>query len=34
MVGSGIAGFVLAMATCLKPHWAPYTTPLYALAKV
>jgi len=31
--GSGIAGFVLAMATCFKPHWAPYTTPLYALAK-
>ena len=26
-------GLGLALATCFKPHWAPLTTPAYALAK-
>ena len=29
-IGSGIVGFILAMATCFKPKWSPITAPLYA----
>lgn len=28
-----MVGLGLALATCFKPHWAPKTTPLYAVAK-
>eukprot|EP00238_Polyblepharides_amylifera_P014953 CAMPEP_0196578272 /NCGR_PEP_ID=MMETSP1081-20130531/7201_1 /TAXON_ID=36882 /ORGANISM="Pyramimonas amylifera, Strain CCMP720" /LENGTH=307 /DNA_ID=CAMNT_0041897433 /DNA_START=44 /DNA_END=964 /DNA_ORIENTATION=- len=31
--GAGIAGLVLAIATCFKPQWSPYTAPLYALCQ-
>ena len=30
LIGAGIGGFVMAMATVFKPIWAPYTTPAYA----
>ena len=30
---SGIAAFVLALATTFKPNWSPFTAPLYAAAK-
>ena len=33
MIGGGIVGFVVAIATVFKPTWAPYTTPVYALAE-
>lgn len=31
--GAGIGGLVLAFATVFKPHWSPFTAPMYALAK-
>jgi uncharacterized YccA/Bax inhibitor family protein len=30
---SGVATLVLALATCFKPNWAPFTAPMYAVAK-
>lgn len=33
MQTTGIAAFVLAMATCFKPNWSPVTAPIYAAAK-
>lgn len=33
MIGGGIGGFVIALATIFKPSWAPVTTPIYALAE-
>lgn len=33
LVGGGIVGFITAIATCFKPNWAPWTTPVYALAE-
>eukprot|EP00241_Pyramimonas_parkeae_P012615 CAMPEP_0114230670 /NCGR_PEP_ID=MMETSP0058-20121206/3600_1 /TAXON_ID=36894 /ORGANISM="Pyramimonas parkeae, CCMP726" /LENGTH=284 /DNA_ID=CAMNT_0001341899 /DNA_START=32 /DNA_END=883 /DNA_ORIENTATION=+ len=30
---AGVVGMILALATCFKPHWAPRTTPLYAICK-
>lgn len=33
MIGGAIVGFVLAIVTMFKPMWAPYTTPVYALAE-
>lgn len=30
VIGSGIAGFVLALATIMRKTWAPITAPLYA----
>ncbi|MEO2030819.1 MAG: Bax inhibitor-1/YccA family protein [Planctomycetaceae bacterium] len=33
MIGGGIVGFMLAIATIFKPTLAAYTTPLYALAE-
>ncbi|MEO6811242.1 MAG: Bax inhibitor-1/YccA family protein, partial [Isosphaeraceae bacterium] len=30
VMGSGIAGFVLALATIMRQTWAPYTAPFYA----
>ncbi|MBS0211183.1 MAG: Bax inhibitor-1/YccA family protein [Planctomycetes bacterium] len=33
LIGGTIAGLVLAIATTIKPSWAPVTAPLYALAE-
>ncbi len=33
MLGGLFVGLALSLATCFKPVWAPYTTPLYALAE-
>ncbi|HET6724943.1 MAG TPA: Bax inhibitor-1/YccA family protein [Gammaproteobacteria bacterium] len=33
MLGGLIVGFILAMATCFKPNWAPVSAPLYAIAE-
>lgn len=33
MIGGLIGGLVLAIATIFKPHWAPVTAPLYAVAE-
>lgn len=33
MIGGGVAGFILALITCFKRTWAPFTTPLYAVAE-
>lgn len=33
MIGSGIAGFILAMVTIFKKTASPYTAPLYALVE-
>ena len=30
---AAIIGFVFAIATCMKPQWAPITAPLYALTE-
>lgn len=32
-VGGLIVGLVASLATVFKPNWAPYTTPIYALAE-
>ena len=29
-IGGLIGGLIFALATCFKPHWAPFTAPLYA----
>lgn len=33
VIGGGIVGFITAIVTMFKPMWAPYTTPVYALAE-
>lgn len=33
LLGGGIGGFVLAMATIFKKEWSPVTAPLYALVE-
>jgi len=33
VIGGAIAGLVLAMVTIFKKTWAPYTSPLYAVAE-
>ncbi|MCA9117219.1 MAG: Bax inhibitor-1/YccA family protein, partial [Planctomycetaceae bacterium] len=33
MMGGLIVGFVLAIITCFKVDWAPWTSPLYAVAE-
>lgn len=33
LYGGGIVGFIVAIATCMRPMWAQYTTPIYALAE-
>lgn len=33
LIGGGIVGFVLALVTTFKMAWAPYTSPIYALAE-
>jgi uncharacterized YccA/Bax inhibitor family protein len=33
MFGGLIVGFILALATCFKPNWAPVSAPLYAIAE-
>ena len=30
VIAGVIGGLIFAIATCFKPHWAPYTAPLYA----
>ncbi|MEM7682421.1 MAG: Bax inhibitor-1/YccA family protein [Planctomycetota bacterium] len=31
MIGGAIGGLIFAIATAFKPHWAPFTTPIYGL---
>jgi len=31
LMGGALAGFVVAMITCFKPVWSPFTAPLYAV---
>lgn len=33
LLGGGIGGFILAMATIFKKEWSPVTAPMYALVK-
>lgn len=33
VMGGGLVGFGLAIATCFKPDWAAWTTPAYSLAE-
>ena len=33
MIGGGIAGLIICLATCWKQHWAPVSAPLYAIAE-
>jgi uncharacterized YccA/Bax inhibitor family protein len=33
MQATGVASLVLALATCFKPNWSPFTAPMYAVAK-
>ncbi len=31
VIGSSILGFIVALVTCFKKDWSPYTAPLYAV---
>jgi uncharacterized YccA/Bax inhibitor family protein len=33
MIGGAIVGLILAIATCFKPDWSPFTAPVYAVAE-
>lgn len=33
MIGSSIAGLILAIVTCFKKEWSPYTAPAYAVVE-
>lgn len=33
MIGGGIAGFIVALATIFKPEWSPISAPIYAVCQ-